>query len=416
MVQNTTRRTFLKSIGATAATAGVAGTASAQEYRTSTRFAVFNIEELTTGQVQETESSFSADDSTDEQAEAAARVIQEIRPDVIALKELTNNIQQGKATDKTNVRAFIDNYLREPQADHLDPIAYPYTLQPKSNTGVLPEDEGETNYDFNKDGEAGSRPGDAFGFGLYPGHYAFAIASQYPIIESEIRTFRKFRWKDMPGNLMPVDDGSETLSKEDGDLWLTPEEAQIYRLSSKTHIDVPIRMDGEVVHGLVSHPTPAAFDGANNFNERWNHDENRFWADYVASADYIYDDDGNEGGLEDGAPYVLMGDMNTGFGGPADTFFIENDDFYTEELPTSAGGNAVGNQYATAEFGGGSLVDYVLPSPHLTYEGGAVVWPTADDEGSGLAEAAETASDHRMVWADANLERPGLIRSLVDRL
>lgn len=54
-----------------------------------------------------------------------------------------------------------------------------------------------------------------------------------------------------------------------------------------------------VIHGLFAHPTPPVFDGVNNFHGRWNTDEVRFLADYVADADYIYDDSGTEGGLDD---------------------------------------------------------------------------------------------------------------------
>ncbi|QGN08050.1 endonuclease/exonuclease/phosphatase family protein [Halorhabdus sp. CBA1104] len=410
MSHDTTRRTFLQGIGATVATAGIAGTASAYEPRSATRFAQFNIEDLTTSQVQEEETSFYEDSSGDEQAAAAAELIQEIRPDVLVINELTNNIQQGKKTDKTNIRAFIDNYLRVPQRDDLDPIPFPYTFQPPVNTGVLPEED----YDFNKDGSAGERPGDAYGFGFYPGQYGMAIASQYPILESDIRTFQEFLWADMPNNLMPLDDGSMDLD-EDG-IYLTPEETDAFRLSSKTHADIPVRVDGEPVHVLTSHPTPPQYDGPNNFNGRWNHDEVRFWADYVANAEYIYDDDGNEGGLDDDR-YVLMGDQNAAVMGerilkPAHAFFRENKDFYTDELPSSPGGENLGKPHATrirgprpGQAGDGDTVvgqlDRVLPSPALSYEDGGVVWPKPSDS---RIETVRAASDHRMVWAD--LESP----------
>jgi hypothetical protein len=55
------------------------------------------------------------------------------------------------------------------------------------------------------------------------------------------------------------------------------------------------------------------FDGPNGFNGRWNRDEVRFLADYVAGAEYVYDDIGTAGGLDD-ASYVLMGDTNAGPG------------------------------------------------------------------------------------------------------
>lgn len=391
----TSRRRFLKAIGALGTVSGAVGTASGRSRPPTVRYAAFNIVELETEQVQ---------NEGDPQAEAAARVVQEVRPDVLVVNELTNNLQEGESTDQSNVDAFVENYLSVPQRDDLEGIEYPHTLQPESNTGVLPEED----YDFNKDGEAGERPGDAYGFGFYPGHYAFAVASRYPFEADDVRTFREFRWDDMPDDLIPVegDDGVET----DGDaIYLTEEELEVYRLSSKNHVDVPFRIDGETVHGLFSHPTPPVFDGANNFNGRWNHDEVRFFADYVAGADYIYDDSGTEGGLDDDASYVLMGDMNADPNAdrpldPATKYFLENDDFLTRSLPTSPGGAQRGNPYATAVFGDGSQVDWVLPSPDLSLRSSAVVWPSSESNKRGLGEDVRTASDHRLVWADVATE------------
>jgi endonuclease/exonuclease/phosphatase family metal-dependent hydrolase len=147
------------------------------------------------------------------------------------------------------------------------------------------------------------------------------------------------------------------------------------------------------------------FDGPNNFNGRWNHDEVRFFADYVDNADYIYDDSGTEGGLEEDASYVLMGDMNAGPEtdrtlDPATKYFLENEDFNTRSLPTSPGGARLGNPEATATFGEGSQVDWVLPSPDLSLRSSSVVWPNPNSAKRGLSDDVAAASDHRLVWAD----------------
>ncbi|OYR42737.1 endonuclease [Halorubrum sp. Ib24] len=397
MPHDTSRRSVLKAIGGAATVLGIVGTAAGRGNAPIPRFAAFNVENFETGQVQE---------KGDEHAAAAARVIQEIDPDVLVVNELANNVQEATVddsvpTDQTNVEAFVDNYLSEPQRKNLEGIKYEYTLQPESNTGLLSEDD----YDFNKDGVAGERPDDAFGFGVYPGQYAFGIASRYPFDEDAIRSFQELLWADMPDNLIPLadDDGVDT---PEGNIYLTEAELGAFRLSSKTHIDVPFDVDGDTVHGLFSHPTPTGFDGANNFNGRWNHDENRFWADYVSGADYIYDDSGTEGGLSDDASYVLLGDMNAGPGDepldPATKYFIENDDFDSRSLPTSPGGAQKGDPDATADFGefGIAHVDWVLPSPDLSLRSSSVVWPSANANKRGLSDDVTAASDHRLVWAD----------------
>ena len=89
-----------------------------------------------------------------------------------------------------------------------------------------------------------------------------------------IRTFQEFRWKDMPGAALPTDPAT-------GAPWYTDEELDAVRLSSKSHWDVPIWTGRRTVHFLVSHPTPPVFDGAEDRNGRRNHDEIRFWADYL---------------------------------------------------------------------------------------------------------------------------------------
>ena len=53
------------------------------------------------------------------------------------------------------------------------------------------------------------------------------------------------------------------------------------------------------MHFLVSHPTPPVFDGPEDRNGTRNHDEIRFWADYITpgAPATSYDDEGEPGGL-----------------------------------------------------------------------------------------------------------------------
>ena len=80
----------------------------------------------------------------------------------------------------------------------------------------------------------------------------------------------------MPGALLPDDPATPAPAD-----WYSPEELAVFRLSSKSHWDLPIDIDGRTVHFLVSHPTPPVFDGPEDRNGTRNFDEIRFWADYV---------------------------------------------------------------------------------------------------------------------------------------
>ena len=135
-----------------------------------------------------------------------------------------------------------------------------------------------------------------------------AVYSRYPIDPTGIRTFQKFLWKDMPGAKLP-DDPATPAPKD----WYSPAEQAVFRLSSKSHWDLPVVIGGRVVHFLTSHPTPPVFDGPEDRNGTRNFDEIRLWADYITpwASDYIYDDGGRRGGLKRGARFVIAGDQNS---------------------------------------------------------------------------------------------------------
>ncbi len=261
--------------------------------------------------------------------------------------------------------------------------------------------------------------------------------SQHEILWSEIRTFRDFRWKDMPGARLPDDPDTP----EPGD-WYSEEILEEFPLSSKSHWDIPILVDGEVIHILASHPTPPTFDGEEDRNGKRNSDEIRFWADYVTpgAGDYIYDDDGNYGGLEPGSRFMILGDQNADpFDGdstpPAINQLLDNPNIQGSATdasitPFSAGGvdatirqgganlDHVGHPaYDTADFNdnnpGNLRADYVLPSVDLEIEDKGVYWLTKDDPNFErlIGDFNPTldrdefpegflSSDHRLVYVD----------------
>jgi hypothetical protein len=347
------------------------------------------------------------------QAAAVAETIQRTNPDVVLVNEF-DYVADGKAAE-----LFRENYL-EVGHNGAAPVDYPYYFVAPSNTGV------PSGFDLNNNGAVGGGD-DAFGFGLFPGQYGMVVYSKYPIATDDVRTFQHFLWKDMPGAVLPDD----PATPEPAD-WYSPEELDVFRLSSKSHWDVPIEVPGRTpVHFLVSHPTPPTFDGAEDRNGTRNHDEIRFWADYVTggrTAAYIYDDEGVTGGLGRGQDFVIAGDQN------ADPFDGDSyDDAILQLLdhprvrdphPTSAGAVEAATRDGganlthtgpaaedTADFADGApgnlRADYVLPSKRLTVRDAGVYWLTSADPlfTRLVGTFPFPASDHRLVWVDVRTGR-----------
>ncbi|MDP2774067.1 MAG: endonuclease/exonuclease/phosphatase family protein [Nocardioides sp.] len=343
----------------------------------------------------------------DPQAAAVAEIIQRTRPDVLLLNEF-DYVPGGAAVD-----LFRDNYL-EVGHHGARPIHYPYAFVAPSNTGV------PSGHDLDNDGTVGGG-NDAFGFGEFEGQYGMVVLSRHPIATHRVRTFQQFLWKDLPGALLPDDPATPAP----GD-WYSPAELADVRLSSKSHWDVPVKVGRKTVHFLVSHPTPPTFDGAEDRNGRRNHDEIRFWSDYVSGRDYLYDDRGRRGGLARGARFVIAGDQNSD---PADGDSVDgaiqqllDHRRVVDPRPSSRGGvEAAARQggantthesdprYDTADFNdfpapGNLRADYVLPSRGLRVKGAGVFWPVPSDPLSRLTgDYPFPSSDHRAVWVDLRL-------------
>ena len=346
------------------------------------------------------------------QARTVAEIIQRADPDVVLLNEF-DYVEGGVAAD-----LFRDNYLEVSQngAPALD---YPYAFVAPSNTGI------PSGFDLNNDGTVGGGD-DAFGFGVFEGQYGMVVLSKHPIVTDDVRTFQRFLWKDMPGALLP--DDPATAAPAD---WYSPDELAVMRLSSKSHWDIPVQVGRQTVHLLASHPTPPTFDGAEDRNGRRNHDEIRFWADYVTPGQgrYIYDDAGVWGGLNPSQAFVIAGDQNAD---PLDGDSVDaaidqllGNKRIVDPLPTSdgaveaaalqGGANATHRgdpAFDTADFAdtapGNLRADYVLPSRKLRVADAGVFWPVSSDPLSALTGTFPfPSSDHRLVWVDLELRHAG---------
>jgi len=334
-----------------------------------------------------------------EQGRRIAAIVQRTQPDVLLLCELDRDDAAEAAA------VFAREYLAVAQQG-LKPIAFEFSYCGPVNTGE------PSGLDLDKDGTIGG-PGDAFGFGAFPGQYGMVLLSRHPILLDQVRTFRMLRWSAMPGASRPVD-------------WYSDAAWAMLRLSSKSHWDVPIgigdpKTGGRVIHALCSHPTPPVFDGPEDRNGCRNHDEIRFWVDYLSPdrASWIVDDAGAAGGLATSAHFVVLGDLNCD---PVDgdarrealTALLAHARVQDAQ-PRSAGGDEQAKRQfgANARHGGdpaldtgdfpdtgagpGNLrVDYVLPSRSLRVANSGVFWPSPREPDGALVEA----SDHRLVWVD----------------
>ncbi|NEQ52542.1 MAG: phytase [Leptolyngbya sp. SIO3F4] len=352
------------------------------------------------------------------QAQSVATIIQQVNPDVLLINEFDYDAS-GEA-----IELFKSNYLENGDT----PVEYPYVYLAPSNTGIPSGADLDNNGEVVTEAGSGAYGNDAFGFGFFPGQFGMVLLSKHPIDTENVRTFQNFLWKDMPGALLP--DDPSTPEPQD---WYSAEELEIFRLSSKSHWDVPVQVNGETVHVLVSHPTPPVFDGEEDRNGTRNHDEIRFWSDYITpgAGDYIYDDQGTTGGLGAGERFVIMGDQNADpyDGDSTDNAILQlldNPLVNVSATPSSAGGpDAAIRQggannthlgdpaFDTADFGfnfadpsndnppGNLRVDYVLPSNNLVIEDAQVFWQESTDPLFPLAEFP--TSDHRLVYTDVTI-------------
>lgn len=376
------------------------------------RIAVFNVWELGLEKVE-------AEDHP--QVVKAAAILQRVRPDVVLVNEIDHDVDGG------TLERFRERYLAVSQAGQ-EPLTYAHAFYRPVNTGV------PSGFDLDHDGEVDG-PGDALGWGEYPGQYGMALLSRFPLDEAAARTFRTFPWQSLPGRVMP--DGIDARPAWYGD------EAARLPLSSKSHWDVPVVIGEERLHVLASHPTPPVFDGPEDRNGRRNFDEIRFWALYLEGGEggrALVDDQGRRGGLDEqavsdaepGPPFVILGDLNAdphyepvtypGIHGEPVTAIGQLLEHPRVQDPAPTGSGAFSSRrgypgpqdQVTSDFG--LRADYVLPSENLQVLDAGVFWPAEGEPGAqwlaGVSadtrEAAEqageeitpSASDHRLVWVD----------------
>jgi hypothetical protein len=331
----------------------------------------------------------------DPQARKVAAILQRVRPDVLLLLEVDR--------DPEALASLEREYLAVPQAGGGEGLAYAHRFVPSTNTGV------PSGLDLDRDGRTNG-PGDALGYGAFPGQYGMVVLSRYPIDVDGIRCFGDLRWRDVWGARLP--DDPDTIPAAD---WYSCAALQLLPLSSKNHCVVPVRVGERSLHLLASHPVPPVFDGAEDRNGLRNHDETRLWAQLL---------DGGQGlpvVLEPEARFVIAGDLNAdphdgdSTGDPIGRWLLSHPRVAASPVPSSRGAEAAGvrdggantthagpARHDTADFpdadgGPGNLrTDYVLPSKTLEVVDAGVFWPAPGEPGAELVGC----SDHRLVWID----------------
>jgi len=408
----------------------LASASTAEETVEKVRFATFNVS-LYGNQAGELAQRLAMTD--DSKAAAVAEIIQRVRPDVLLLNEIDYDGDSDSSQSQPAmgvVELLQKNYLgigqnvsQSPEGP-AEPIHYEYQFTAPSNTGM------HSGHDLNRDGQTDDQPGtnqyaaDCWGYGRYPGQYGMAILSRFPIDEQAVRTFRTFLWRDMPQARLPDNDQTETAAD-----WYSAEKLQQFPLSSKSHWDVPILIAGRTIHVLASHPTPPVYDGPEDRNGRRNHDEIRFWVDYLTEnqGDYIYDDRQVRGGLPSTAEFVVLGDLNSdphdGQGSESISQLLAAARVQGTPEPESEGGEEQANLQggvngshqgnprhdtldAADRQGPGNLrLDYVLPARGMIMVDSGVFWPHNKAHLFRLVGTYPFASsDHRLVWVDIACE------------
>lgn len=375
------------------------------------RVALFNIRELKSEKLLEVDEHGIG---RHPQAVAAAQIIRRIEPDILILNEIDHDYELDADNLAYDAERFRDSYLNasEPALD------LPYSFAVANNTGLLSGLDLDVDGHVATDDDRGSRAhgNDSFGYGTYPGEYSMAVLSRFPVIEDQLRSFQKLLWKDLPGHHIPPGLFSEEV-------------LEAFRLSSKSHWDLPIDIAGRTLHLFLSHPTPQGFDGEEDRNGRRNFDEIKLWVEYLDAGEALTDDQGATGGYRSSDPFVIAGDLNAAplvedeggegsfrisvYDGKAaidqllehprvqdsGPFAISKGGLaHRAETPRQPGPPRF-SERSTSGFGQGARIDYILPSRELEIAGGGVFWPTPEDDAEG-AQWADEASDHRLVWLD----------------
>ncbi len=328
-------------------------------------------------------------------ARAIAEIIQREAPHVLLLSSFAYD------EDEEAIKYFKKHYLQVSQ-NGAAPIKYDHiTFAP--NTG-------------DEDGDTAGSPG-------------MVLLSQYKIKKKDVRTFNDFPWAAMPDNAMPAPPTDPTSPTNSLSATEPPTDTVAAALSTIGHWDVPIAVNGQTIHVLASNPIWP--DEQDPQSVARNHDEIRFWADYITPGadDYIVDDDGDKGGLSEDDSVVILGTLNSDprdYHAEAIRQLTEHERIDNTTIPLSygayeqakkdGGANKAQGPRKYAKFDTADLadkgknapgnlrLDYVLPSSNRPLASAEVFWKTENNLFHPLMVDSDT--NHRLVWGDVIIEPP----------
>lgn len=283
----------------------------------------------------------------DPQISAVLDLLEAANADIVTLQGIDYDIQNATL-------AAIADALRMRGLD------YPHVFAAPPNAGRM------TDLDLDGDGQVGG-PRDAQGYGRFFGQGAMALLSRYPVVREDVQDFTDLLWRDLPRALLPKTGSKDPFPSADAQA--------IQRLSSHGHWAVPIAHPTlGTIHILTFHATPPVFDGPEDRNGKRNHDEVLFWDHFLAGRI----------GTAPTERFILMGDANLD---PA------RGDGRSDAIQTLLDHPALQDpmpDMATVTWSqtGPMRVDYVLPSAD---------WRVT---ATGISEPDDTASRHRLIWAD----------------
>lgn len=290
---------------------------------------------------------------------AIAGVIAAVNPDVLVVQRVDYDL---------GLRALMALRDRIGQ----DGPYYPHLFARRPNSGW------PTGLDMDGDGRRGG-PRDAQGYGMFSGQGGMAVLSRYPLDAEGAVDFTAMPWRDLPGALLP--------RWPDGRAFPSDAAQAVQRLSSVAHWAVPVMLPSGPLTLMTFHATTPVFDGPQDRNGRRNHDEIRFWQQYLNGAF----------GPVPAQRFAIIGDANidpeTGEGRRGAIRALLADPRLRDPLP--------GRATVDWEQTGPQRVSYILPSVDLRVTGAGVYWPP---EGAPGRDAARAAGPHRLVWVDLALE------------